>query len=364
MRSQPGFTLPVVLAIIVLAAILASSALSDSLLSQTLATTHTLQNRAFSTAERALELEALHIQSSGVVAIRDNAGSLPNLPDERYRIETRTSLVNRAVPGYSANRIVERFFTVTSTGNSARQIKVTTAAGFQQLEYHPDSCAPAVSPANALSDFGRSVTALDFDADGRVDRYYAGDLQGRLWRLEPPGTSSHADFQASVVVDTRTSGNTQGFAAPPDVSLVHRHNGNTIVQIVAATASNSADGSDNHVFVWQDSLAAPAAQLNAVAVFGIGRQQVLTAPLTLAGRTYIATVAETISWDTDCNSTARTAIGMAQLIPGSDGSTAGDIVEAQTVAGVHHPLAGITPTMAQDNLPPMRRRFWRREGVD
>jgi Tfp pilus assembly protein PilX len=64
MKPPLGFTLPVVLAVIVLTAIAASSAMSDSLLNQTLATTHTLQNRAFSTAERALEIETHRIQLS------------------------------------------------------------------------------------------------------------------------------------------------------------------------------------------------------------------------------------------------------------------------------------------------------------
>lgn len=84
---------------------------------------------------------------------------------------------------------------------------------------------PTGSYCTARTDMARAIpadiTLLDRDGDGKIDRLYAADLGGNIWRvdLEPAGSSAPSGWQVTKLASLAGSGNdARKFFYPPDVT--------------------------------------------------------------------------------------------------------------------------------------------------
>lgn len=128
--------LPVVMGIILLAALYAVSAATDLGSASVLATQRLLHQRAFEAGE------------SGIVAVLDQlrSGAAPpaaqQLRSDEYATDAATveSTITAVVAmpnGFSAGRVLERDYEISSTGHSARATNVTVVQGVRQLQALP-----------------------------------------------------------------------------------------------------------------------------------------------------------------------------------------------------------------------------------
>lgn len=205
------------------------------------------------------------------------------------------------------------------------------------------SAAPATQRFAAMtSPFAGSLAALDTDNDGLHDRLYAGDLAGRLWRFDlHNGAPATAWTSGGVFADfSNTAG--RGFYAPPDASLAAAPRAAPWLNIALGTAAPGHVAADNRFYMLRDYAPFTAmtdaqyrdwpplreADLLRVATAGeppdeeivggwfieLGGGEVLTAAVTVAGRTTVAIAETTTGTTAGCRSsfsiaTLQTATG-------------------------------------------------------
>lgn len=164
--------------------------------------------------------------------------------------------------------------------------------------------------------FSGSFTALDTDRDGLHDRLYAGDLAGRLWRFDLHNGAPAAAFASGGVFASFGNSVGRGFRAPPDVSLATAPGASPWFNIAIGTASPGRGDANNRFYVLRDhapfqpwsnaqyadwqppgeadllrvttTMAPPPAGIDAGWFIELGSGDVLTASLTVAGRTVFA----------------------------------------------------------------------------
>lgn len=194
--------------------------------------------------------------------------------------------------------------------------------------------AGAVAPvsqrfAAMTAAFAGSFTALDTDHDGLHDRLYAGDLAGRLWRFDlHNGAPAGAWASGGVFADFSNDAG-RGFRAPADVSLANAPGMAPWLNIALGTAAPGHVAADNRFYVlrdyapfesWGDAryrdwtplreaglLRVTTATTPEEAITGgwfieLGSGEVITASLTVSGRTVLAVAETTTTAVTGCRS--------------------------------------------------------------
>jgi hypothetical protein len=177
--------------------------------------------------------------------------------------------------------------------------------------------APAAQRYTSMTAaFAGSLTALDTDHDGLHDRLYAGDLDARLWRFDlHNGSDAHHWSSGGVFADFSNAAG-RGFRASPDVSLHTSPGTAPWLHIAIGTAAPGHVDADNRFYVLRDhapfeawtgeqyeawrplrevdlSLVAttapsPATTNPAGYFIELGRGEITTPSLTVAGRIVLA----------------------------------------------------------------------------
>ena len=285
---------------LVIAGILASLALW--------ATGESLNGRMLGTA-RQVQLRATGLTEAGLAAARTLLVRDPlvesatwNLPANvdsggSVAVNTRRVLDDHLPPGFSAGRFNGYQHEIAATGTAPQGARARRVQGVMVIHPVPDS-SPVLQviaqgePASArlevadsgatlrlvrtdtgmviwsggtgasaqqlifdaASRFAGSYLGLDTNADGLHDRIYAGDLAGRLWRLELHNGAPAANFAAaSLFADLSAvpgeSGGGHRFSTPPDISLQRDQSGEPWLLIAIGTAS---PGGGNRLYLLRD----------------------------------------------------------------------------------------------------------------
>ena len=156
------------------------------------------------------------------------------------------------------------------------------------------------------------VSLIDADYDGYVDRAYAVDLGGNVWRLdfETADSTAQADWSHHKVADLTADGEVRKFFYPPDVVLTR-----SFAALMLASGDREkplAGTSSDRFFMLRDTHAAkgkPAGDAAPIALADLGRigedgadyakgcyhpfstagEKAVNAPVTAAGITYFST---------------------------------------------------------------------------
>jgi Tfp pilus assembly protein PilX len=130
--AESGFVLPVVLIVLLIAAIIAIQATAESGSTTLLATQRQLHQRAFEAAESGV-VAALEQLASGAEPAPVQALHSDSIAGESATVQT--SVTARLTPeGFSADRIVETHYEISSTGHSVRGARVSVVQGARQLQ--------------------------------------------------------------------------------------------------------------------------------------------------------------------------------------------------------------------------------------
>lgn len=218
-------------------------------------------------------------------------------------------------------------------GGDAPALRVVDAGSGATL-WSAGAATPASQRYAAMTaEFAGSLIALDTDNDGLHDRVYAGDLAGRLWRLDLHNGVAAADWTSGGVFADFSNPAGRGFRAPPDVSLTMNHGAAPWLNIAVGTAASGRADADNRFYLlrdhapfhawtqaqyedWQplheDDLSlvnttsgSPPSQNPAGYYIELGRGEVITPSLTVSGRIVIAIADPTSSLG--CRSTFSVA---------------------------------------------------------
>jgi Tfp pilus assembly protein PilX len=130
--ARSGFVLPVVLIVLLVAAFIATHAATESGGTTLLATQRQLHQRALEAAESGVVAALEQLTSGAKVA------AVQSLHSDRIAGESatvQTAVITRlARPGFSADRIVETQYEISSTGQTLRGARVTVVQGVRQLQ--------------------------------------------------------------------------------------------------------------------------------------------------------------------------------------------------------------------------------------
>jgi Tfp pilus assembly protein PilX len=130
--AESGFVLPVVLIVLLIAAVIAIQATAESGSTTLLATQRQLHQRAFEAAESGV-VAALEQLASGAQPAPMQSLHSDSIAGESATVQT--SVTARLTPeGFSADRIVETHYEISSTGHSVRGTRVSVAQGVRQLQ--------------------------------------------------------------------------------------------------------------------------------------------------------------------------------------------------------------------------------------
>jgi hypothetical protein len=189
--------------------------------------------------------------------------------------------------------------------------------------------------------FTGSFVALDIDHDGLHDRLYAGDLDGRLWRFDlHHGAAAEAWASGGIFADFSNDAG-RSFLAPPDVSLATAPGASPWFHIAIGTAAPGNVEANNRFYVLRDyapfepwtaqqyrdwpplreadllqvAASQPAeAPIQAGWFVEVGHGDILSAAITVAGRTVFAIADSPPNMITGCRSAF--SIATAELTPG------------------------------------------------
>ncbi len=100
-----------------------------------------------------------------------------------------------------------------------------------------------------------SIAAIDLDADGLHDRFYAGDIAGRLWRFDVHHGAAAAEWATGGVFADFTNTDGRGFLAAPDVSLSSPPGTTPWLSIAIGTAAPGNPSANNRFYVLRDHAA-------------------------------------------------------------------------------------------------------------
>lgn len=129
-----GFILPVVLGLVVVAGLLAVSAASDVSTSAALSTSRLLHQRAFEAASTGAAAALETLESGGAMPPASQRLESAAMPTDHADVRFDEVAIVTMPAGFSAGRVFERYFEVTSTGHSARNTEVTQVQGLSRLE--------------------------------------------------------------------------------------------------------------------------------------------------------------------------------------------------------------------------------------
>lgn len=263
-------------------------------------------------------------------------------------------------------------------GSGPQQLQLLLPGGSTPLW----SAGPGPAASQHLFDvaarFAGSLVAIDTDSDGLHDRIYAGDLAGRLWRIELANGEPAASFaRATILADLGDSTGTRSLLAPADVWLTGSASGN----VLAIAIGTAGPGNGNRFHLLHDAIPADAAggtsTLPAANNYhlDLGSRQSLVASITVHGRTTLAVARQFDPASCMANvavttvETAVAATGPVTTEPvweelGAQPAHAGFEISVQDAgASLRCRLAGHAIEACSTPVP-VNTRFWRREDAD
>jgi hypothetical protein len=220
-------------------------------------------------------------------------------------------------------------------GGSAPALRLIDPATGEVL-WSAGSTAPATQRFAAMTAaFAGGFIALDTDHDGLDDRIYGGDMAGRIWRFDlHNGANAEAWASGGVFADFSNDAG-RGFLAPPDVSLATAPGKAPWLHIAIGTAAPGRPDANNRFYVlrdqapfesWTDQQYSdwqplresdllqvetagepPAARIEAGWYVELGHGDILSAALTVAGRTVFAVSETSLALAVGCRSAFSTA---------------------------------------------------------
>jgi len=220
-------------------------------------------------------------------------------------------------------------------GGSAPAVRIIDRDSGEVL-WAAGSSTPATQRFAAMTAaFAGGFIALDTDMDGLQDRIYGGDMDGRLWRFDlANGAPADAWVSGGIFADFSNDAG-RGFLAPPDVSLAAAPGMAPWFHIAIGTASPGRSAASNRFYVlrdpapfeswtdqqysdWQplhedellrvDGAGEPAAgQIESGWYLELNHGDVLSAALTVGGRTVFAVSETSIDQAVGCRSAFSTA---------------------------------------------------------
>jgi hypothetical protein len=209
--------------------------------------------------------------------------------------------------------------------------------------------------------FSGSFAVVDLDGDGVHDRFYAGDLAGRLWRFDlHHGAAPELWASGGIWADFSTLAG-RGFLVPPDVSLSAPPGQEPWLNIAAGTARTTDSAVANRFYVvrdkkpfdpWSDreyrawkplhetdllDMGRPGAETAAVIdkgyYFDLGTADVMAPSLTVSGRATLVLSASATG--SDCQvavSVASIDIDTAASVPAPGTSSVAGAAQTQPIS--------------------------------
>jgi len=178
---------------------------------------------------------------------------------------------------------------VLQTGDAARQLQLVRPGDGTSL--WSTGTGPGASQHLFASStrFAGSLAAIDTDSDRLHDRLYAGDLSGRLWRVDlANGQPAESFAHAALLADLGSPDGTRGLQAPADVWRTQTATGEQLVLVIGT----AGPGQHNQLHVLFDTLPGDAAADTREPPrghsFGLAGREILVAPITVQGRTTLA----------------------------------------------------------------------------
>lgn len=113
-----------------------------------------------------------------------------------------------------------------------------------------DSAAQVFADMDAA--FFGSIAAVDLDSDGLHDRIYAGDIAGRLWRLDLHHGAAATSWASGGVFADFSNAEGRGFIAAPDVSLSTPPGVPPWLNIAIGTAAPGNAAANNRFYALRD----------------------------------------------------------------------------------------------------------------
>ena len=176
---------------------------------------------------------------------------------------------------------------------------------------------------DAASRFAGSYVALDTDTDGLHDRIYAGDLAGRLWRVElhngmPARSFATARLFADFSLAPSGADGRSAFMAPPDISLQRDRSGVPWLLIAIGTAGPNAG---NRIYLLRDDAVRPddAARATAAPVTSAGLQP-YTGDSAAGGTGYFVDIGPDQALASSITVDGKVSIAIARVPVGADGT--------------------------------------------
>jgi Tfp pilus tip-associated adhesin PilY1 len=103
--------------------------------------------------------------------------------------------------------------------------------------------------------FFGSLSAVDLDADGLHDRIYAGDIAGRVWRLDLHHGAAAGQWASGGIFADFSNQEGRGFLAAPDVSLSAPPGAAPWLNIAIGTAAPGNAAANNRFYALRDHAA-------------------------------------------------------------------------------------------------------------
>lgn len=234
------------------------------------------------------------------------------------------------------------------------------------------SAGPGPTASQHLLDpaarFTTSLAAIDTDSDGLHDRIYAGDLAGRLWRIDLANGEPAASFaRASLLANLGDSTGTRGLVAAADVWRTESASGSLLVIAIGTVGAGAA----NRFHVLYDTL--EGSTVNAGYHLDLGERQVITASTTVHGNTTFAAVRraspDACTADFAITTLANAAVASDTLAP--TWVALGELpTHSQFTVSVEDAGSWLRCRLAEHVVAacstpvPVIDRFWRREDAD
>ena len=137
--------------------------------------------------------------------------------------------------GYDTNQDVVTTRTVDSTGRAVYIVDAET--GKRIWWAGPNGSGADLELAEMQYSIPARIKPLDMDGDGNIDRLYASDMGGQIWRFDMIGDNP-IGFIGGRIADLALDGSTtdnRRFYYPPDVSLIYEEGSAPYLAIVAAS---------------------------------------------------------------------------------------------------------------------------------
>jgi hypothetical protein len=305
-------------------------------------------------------------------------------------------------------------------GGTAPALRIVDAVTHTEL-WSAGAAGAVTQRFSAMTASFHNATAVDINGDGVHDRIYAGDLAGRVWRIDlHHGQAADHWATGGIFADLADPIAARAFVAAPDVSLGTQAGRPPWLNIAIGSASLQATGSSNRLYILRDlnafttwpqvafnrwqplhetalarvaagatSLAEPELGASAAGLFvELGEGQILTPSLTINGHVVLAVAEGTPTRAAQC--ATPVSIGTMDLRHGrpvldlnADGavdrrdarfglpaSLPADAAFslATTTTGAAHARAGCqlgaTPIPACSIDTSYQRNYWRREDAD